>query len=161
LEKEIKKSVDESWKDSAGDEKERLANLGKEGSGQKKSQTEEVISTIESAQENISEKEHSCGNPDCGHDHSEPQEIEVNFVNYISSLGFQAMIFMGLIPHPVTNETDKNLDQSKFLIDTLAMLKDKTKGNLNKQEEDLLHSTVYELQLKFVEVAKDENKDAK
>ena len=62
------------------------------------------------------------------------------------------MIFLGEVPHPATQQTEKNLDQAKFLIDTLVMLKEKTKGNLNKQEENLLNASVYELQMKFVEI---------
>ncbi len=73
-------------------------------------------------------------------------------MNYVSSLGFQSLIFMGVVPNPMTNEVTKNLDQAKFLIDTLVMIKGKTEGNLEKQEEDLLNATCYELQMKYVEV---------
>jgi len=86
----------------------------------------------------------------------EHQPIEINFLNYVTSLGFQALIFMGEIPNPMTNETDKNLMQSKFIIDTLVMLKDKTKGNLTEQEANFLEATLYELQMKFVETVKNE-----
>jgi hypothetical protein len=79
------------------------------------------------------------------------QEVEVNFLNYVTSLGFQAMIFLGAIPHPATNQTEKNLTQAKFLIDTLGMLKEKTVGNLNDQEGNLLESSIYELQMKYVQ----------
>ncbi|OGX07334.1 MAG: hypothetical protein A2Y03_10985 [Omnitrophica WOR_2 bacterium GWF2_38_59] len=78
--------------------------------------------------------------------------MEINFINYITSLGFQAMIFLGEIPNPITGETENNIDQAKFLIDTLALLKDKTKGNLSRQEADLLNASVYELQMKYVEI---------
>ena len=79
------------------------------------------------------------------------QVPEVNFITYLTSLAFQAMIFLGELENPVTKKTEKNLPQAKFLIDTLAMLRDKTKGNLSKEEDALLNSAVYELQLKFVE----------
>jgi hypothetical protein len=46
---------------------------------------------------------------------------------------------------------EKNLSQAKLLIDTLVVLRDKTKGNLNGQEHQLLNSSIYELQLKYVE----------
>ena len=103
-----------------------------------------------------SDHEHSdqCG---CGEDHGNAEHpIEINFVNYITSLGFQALIFMGQIPNPMTNETEKNLIQAKFIIDTLAMLKEKTNGNLSDQENNLLESSIAELQLKYVEVVKAE-----
>ena len=63
---------------------------------------------------------------------------------------------MGEVPNPGTNETEKNLEQAKFLVDTLTMLKEKTEGNLNDQEKNLLDASVYELQLKYVDMIKKE-----
>lgn len=84
------------------------------------------------------------------------QEPELDFFNYVASLGFQAMIFLGEMPHPLTNQIDKNLKQAKFLIDTLVVIKDKTTGNLSKEEADLLNGSIYELQLRYVEAVKKE-----
>lgn len=78
--------------------------------------------------------------------------IEINFLNYVTSLGFQALIFMGEIPHPITNEKEENLGQAKFLIDTLVMIREKTKGNLDDKEENLLDASIYELQIKYLEI---------
>lgn len=77
--------------------------------------------------------------------------IEIDFLNYIASLGYQAMIFLGEVPNPVTQQIEKNLKQAKLLIDTLTMLQDKTQGNLTEQEESLLTASVSELQDKYVE----------
>jgi hypothetical protein len=81
-------------------------------------------------------------------------EPQLDFFNYIASLGFQTMIFLGEMPNPITNQVEKNLKQAKFLIDTLLILRDKTKGNLSKEEDDLLNGSIYELQLRFVELSK-------
>lgn len=87
-----------------------------------------------------------------------PEDYQVDFTGYVTSLGFQAMIFLGEIPHPVTNKTEKNLKQAKFLIDTMVLLRDKTKGNLTEQEQAILDAAVYELQMKYVEISqKEEN----
>lgn len=86
----------------------------------------------------------------------EAQEPELDFFNYIASLGFQAMIFLGEVPNPITNATDKNLKQAKFLIDTLVLLREKTSGNLNKEEAELLNGSIYELQLRYVDAVKKE-----
>jgi hypothetical protein len=67
------------------------------------------------------------------------------------SMGYQAMIFVGEIPNPMTGKQETNLRQAKFLIDTLQLLKEKTKGNLNPQEENMLTASLYELQMKYVE----------
>ncbi|OGX38806.1 MAG: hypothetical protein A3G91_03705 [Omnitrophica WOR_2 bacterium RIFCSPLOWO2_12_FULL_50_9] len=77
-------------------------------------------------------------------------------MNYVTSLAFQAMVFLGEIPNPMTNETEQNLQQAKFVIDTLVMLRGKTKGNLTKKESDMLNATAYELQMKYVELASKE-----
>ncbi len=84
-----------------------------------------------------------------------PQEAEtepqLDFFNYIASLGFQAMIFLGEMPNPITNQVDKNLKQAKFLIDTMAIIREKTTGNLSKEEAELLNGSIYELQMRYVQ----------
>ena len=81
-------------------------------------------------------------------------EGQLDFFNYIASLGFQTMIFLGEMPNPITNQVEKNLKQAKFLIDTLVILRDKTKGNLSKEEDDLLNGSIYELQMRYVDLSK-------
>ena len=79
-------------------------------------------------------------------------EMEMNFLNYLTSLVMQALIFLGEIPNPMAeNKVEVNLRQAKFLIDTLLLLRDKTKGNLSKEEDGFLNMALYELQMKFVE----------
>ena len=142
------KYIDESWKDSVANEKELNKKDGPEG--QQKSR---IIGVPEPSSEpspeppvQQNEEQNDDQNP-----------MEVNFINYVSSLVFQTMIFLGELPNPMTNETDKNLAQAKFLIDTLVMLREKTKGNLIKREEELLNSAVYELQMRFIDLIKKEN----
>ncbi|OGX09749.1 MAG: hypothetical protein A2Y05_01070 [Omnitrophica WOR_2 bacterium GWA2_53_43] len=77
-------------------------------------------------------------------------------MNYISGLAYQAMVFLGEIPNPVTNASEKNLEQAKFVIETLILLQEKTKGNLTQKESDVLNTAAYELQMKFVEVSEKE-----
>jgi hypothetical protein len=95
-----------------------------------------------------------CGGDSCDGHH---EEAEVSFLNYIMSMGYQAMIFLGEVPHPATGNPEKNIRQAKFLIDTLAVLKEKTKGNLDPQEESLLSASLYELQMKYVEISQKES----
>ncbi len=81
------------------------------------------------------------------------QDHQVNFIGYITSLVYQVMIFLGDIPSPIDNKTEKNLPQAKLLIDTLVMLRDKTKNNLDKQEEDSINQMIYEIQMRYVDVS--------
>ena len=82
---------------------------------------------------------------------------EASFSFFVSTLALQASIFLGQIPNPATNKKEKNLPQAKFLIDTLSMLKDKTKNNLNDEENKLLENALYELRMQYVSA----NKEAK
>ena len=139
------KYVDESWKEQATQEKDVLAEEAAQQTGQEQASTEKP--SVETSDQNIQRDQGTGGDVEQG------QAVEINFLNYITSLGFQAMIFMGEIPNPATNEIDKNLEQAKFLIDTLTMLREKTEGNLNDQEKALLENSVYELQTKYVQVS--------
>jgi len=127
------KNIDESWKERASNEKAPSEIPLTDANGAE-------------ADQNVS------ASSDTGHE----EEVAVNFLNYVTSLGFQAMIFMGDVPNPLTNQEDVNLRQAKFLIDTLVLLKEKTTGNLDKQEEDILNASIYELQMRYVEAVRKE-----
>ncbi len=73
-----------------------------------------------------------------------------DFKFFLSSLAMQAWIGLGIIPNPVTQKPDENLEQAKFIIDTLDIIKEKTKGNLDKEESELLEQLLYELHLSYV-----------
>ncbi len=62
-----------------------------------------------------------------------------------------AMMAMGKIKNPVSNNIDRNLDYAKVSIDTLDMLAVKTKGNLSEYEEKYLTEVLNELKLNYVE----------
>ena len=70
---------------------------------------------------------------------------EPNFSFFITTLSLQASIFLGQVPNPVTNKVEENLPQAKFIIDTLGMLEEKTKGNLNDEEKKLLEDLLFGL----------------
>jgi len=69
------------------------------------------------------------------------------------------MMAMGKIKNPVTNRIDRNLDYAKVSIDTLDMIKIKTKGNLSDYEEKFLTEALKDLKLNYVsELDKDKLK---
>ena len=76
----------------------------------------------------------------------------VTFSTFILSLNTAALVHLGEIPDPITNKKEVNLTLAKQTIDTLEMLKEKTKGNLTADEEKLLQSILYELKLKFLKL---------
>lgn len=72
----------------------------------------------------------------------------------VLSLGNAALIALGLVPEPGSQELLKNMEAAQHNIELLNMLKQKTKGNLDPSEAELLANLIYDLQLKFVEAKK-------
>lgn len=73
------------------------------------------------------------------------------FADMVIHLGNTALIFLGRIPNPETGQPMLEIEGAKMLIDQLEMLQEKTKGNLSKEEQQLLLQTLSTLQLAFVE----------
>ena len=74
-----------------------------------------------------------------------------DFSMFVLSLGHSAMMHLGLAPHPETGESvEKNLPLAQQTIDTLEMLQEKTRGNLDEKETHLLQSVLYELRMGYV-----------
>jgi|SRR5690606_32968768 len=81
---------------------------------------------------------------------------EMLFMQLIMQNQQIAMMSMGKLKHPVTDKIERNLELAKISIDTLDMLKEKTKGNLSSYEEKFLDEVLRELKLNYVEeVSKD------
>ncbi len=80
---------------------------------------------------------------------NEGKKMEPDFSIFVSSLSMQTLIFLGEIDNPLTHKKEENLDQAKYIIDTLAMLKEKTKGNLTANEANLIDNVLYELRMKY------------
>lgn len=83
--------------------------------------------------------------------------IDHNFFSLVLSLSSAAMQQLGKIPNPISQKIEKNLVQAQITIDMLVMLKNKTKGNRTPKEDQLIKSSLSDLQLNYAdEVAKDE-----
>ncbi|MBW2616891.1 MAG: DUF1844 domain-containing protein, partial [Deltaproteobacteria bacterium] len=67
---------------------------------------------------------------------------EVNFSTLIFSLSSSALFHFGEIADPQTGEKKKDLPLAKHAIDTIAMLKEKTKGNLTEEEQKFIDSVL-------------------
>lgn len=80
---------------------------------------------------------------------------EVSFISFILSLNTTALFHLGDIPHPETGRKVFDLELARHSIDTLAMLEEKTQGNLNSEEQELITKIVYELKMRFIKAKKD------
>lgn len=78
----------------------------------------------------------------------------VDFLTLIVSMSHSALLHLGDAPDPVTGAREQNLPLARQTIDLLAMLQDKTHGNLNGDEERVLSQAIYDLRMRFVEVAR-------
>lgn len=74
----------------------------------------------------------------------------VDFSTFVLSLASSAMVHLGDVPHPETGEPARNLPLARQTIDMLAMLQQKTKGNLSRDEATYLESILYDLRLRCV-----------
>jgi hypothetical protein len=75
---------------------------------------------------------------------------EINFPSFMLSLSTSAMYHFGDFPDPVSKETKKDLAAAKQTIDILNMLKEKTEGNLDDGEKELLDGILFELRMRYV-----------
>ncbi|MCJ7686237.1 MAG: DUF1844 domain-containing protein [Desulfobacteraceae bacterium] len=79
-----------------------------------------------------------------------PPLPKVNFSSLILSLSSTAFLHFGEIPDPGTGEKKKDLALAKHAIDTVAMLKEKTEGNLNEEEKRFIENILTDLRWHFV-----------
>jgi hypothetical protein len=75
---------------------------------------------------------------------------EFGFSTFILSLSTSALVHLGELPDPISNKKEVNLQLAKQTISIIEMLKDKTKGNLTAEEENLIESVLYDVRLKYV-----------
>ncbi|HWV39890.1 MAG TPA: DUF1844 domain-containing protein [Vulgatibacter sp.] len=78
----------------------------------------------------------------------------IDFTTFVFSLGSSALMHLGDAPHPETGEPARNLELARETIDLLAMLQEKTKGNLTPEEDRFLGALLYDLRVRFIEAAK-------
>ena len=78
------------------------------------------------------------------------QPFQIDFSTFIMSLTSSAFYHLGDMADPETGKTETNLPAVNQTIDMLTMLREKTKGNLNVEENKLLEQLIYELQMKYV-----------
>ncbi len=77
-----------------------------------------------------------------------PPEADLRI--FLAGLYTQTLVCLGEIAHPASGETEQSLPEAQYLIDTIAMLKDKTKGNLTPEEAAYVDNILYDLRMRFV-----------
>jgi len=88
---------------------------------------------------------------------SEPPP-ELTFAAFLWSLSEQALAALGEVPDPSSGQVSRDLTMAQQMIDIIAMLRDKTRGNLDPHEQALLKEILSSLQMKYVELARQPNR---
>jgi len=115
--------IDENWKSQVQSEKEELEESRKEGGGD------------------------AAGGPSAA-----SAFPPASFEMHLSALVTEAMVALGKIPHPLSGQPEKNLGQAKYIVDTVEMLEEKTRGNLSEQESLAITDLLHQLRMLYVAV---------
>ena len=82
-----------------------------------------------------------------------PKLPPVDFSAFIAELGTTTLAYLGGFQNPETKEVFVDLEMAKRTIDTIDLLKEKTKGNLTAPESNLLDNTLYNLRMTYIRIA--------
>ncbi len=78
----------------------------------------------------------------------------IDFATFVLSLSTSALMHLGAMPAPEGVTQEVSLALAKQTIDILALLEEKTRGNLTGEEERLLQSALVDLRLRYVQAEK-------
>jgi hypothetical protein len=80
-------------------------------------------------------------------------ELTQRFIEFVMMQAQNASLFLGQIPNPQTGRAEMNLEVARMFIDQLAMIQEKTRGNLTNEESTVLRNALSSLQMAFVEAS--------
>ena len=83
-------------------------------------------------------------------------ELTQRFIEFVMMQAQNAALFLGQIPNPQTGQAEINLEVARMFIDQLAMIQEKTRGNLTNEESAVLRNALGSLQMAFVEASQTE-----
>ena len=89
----------------------------------------------------------------------EESMYEAIFIQFVSGLYSSTMQHLGKLMNPITTEVEKNLDAAKATIELVRMLKEKTEGNLNKNESRVINNALSNMQMNYVDELKKEGEE--
>lgn len=115
---------------------------------------EQVARERESSDEATSQDESQSSEPSTPNEDAAANEMPApppaSFTVLISMLFSQAMAMLGQMPDPSSGETTINKPFAKHYIDTVEMLQEKTKGNLDDEETSMLSEALHALRMMYV-----------
>ncbi len=127
--------IDEDWKTQVQAEKEAAKHAGDSPIGEPASAGERAAPGTTTAPP---------------HD---PPMPPASFEMLVTTLATEALVALGQVPHPATNKAELHRNHAQYIIDTLDVLRQKTKGNLSPQEQNLIDEVLHQMRMLFVAVA--------
>ena len=106
------------------------------------------------AQEKVSQQTSDSAGTSSGPDGT--QDRKVSFQEFIYLMSSQALIQLGSVPNPLTGKTEINLPLAQHSIEILAMIEEKTRGNLKEDEKKVLASSLYDLRMRYVQAVQNQ-----
>ena len=94
-----------------------------------------------------------------GDDELKTPGLDTHFFRLVATFEAAAMQQLGKIAHPITGDAELDLDGARDSIDMLDMLKRKSEGNLNKDEERLLEHVLYQLRMNYLETSREQGSE--
>jgi hypothetical protein len=94
--------------------------------------------------------ERSGAQAECGDNEELPR---IDFATFVLSMAHSALVHLGDAPNPADGKCCVNLPMARQTIDLLALLQEKSKGNLTGEEEHVLSQSLFDLRMRYVEVA--------
>lgn len=85
---------------------------------------------------------------------------EVTFTAFVMSMNTSALFHLGEISDPASGEKNQDMVLAQHSIDILALLEQKTRGNLTDEEQDLLKHVLYDLKMRYVRAASESPPEA-
>jgi hypothetical protein len=79
---------------------------------------------------------------------------DISFGAFLMSLSTEALVHLGEMADPSSGQAQRDLAMAQQLIDILGMLREKTRGNLDHDEQALLDAILFDLRMKYVEIAR-------
>jgi hypothetical protein len=80
---------------------------------------------------------------------------QVSFTSFFMALNTSAFYHLGEIADPVSGKTHKDPLMAKHTIDTMTMLQEKTRGNVNAEEAELIENSIYDLKMRYIKLTSD------
>lgn len=129
--------IDNDWKKQAQEEKRRLA---------------EAQEKQRAAQAQAKADAPPTGGPGSGGKRGAREVPQASFAGLVNSIVTQTMLYLGEIA-PQGQEPMLNLDMAKYQVDMLGLLEDKTRNNLQPEEQQMLDTVLYDIRTRFINTA--------